>query len=86
MKALKLMVLNLLHLAQKATNPSWYSIPIDASARATPAASSELPTSESISAPSDYFKRFFDETIVNYIVAQSNLYAVQQMNWPNLLQ
>ena len=66
------------NLAQKATNPSWYSIPFDASARATPAASSELPTSESISAPSEYFKRFFDETIMNYIVAQSNLYAVQQ--------
>ena len=33
---------------------------------------------ESISAPSEYFKPFFNETIMNYIVVQSNLYAVQQ--------
>ena len=58
------------HLAQETANPSWYSISIDASARATPAASTELPTSESISAPSEYFKRFFNETIMNYIIVR----------------
>ena len=66
------------HRAQETANSSRYSISIDVSARATPAASTELPTSESISAPSEYFKRFFNETIMNYIVTQSNLYAAQQ--------
>ena len=66
------------NLAQETTNPSGYSIPIDDSARTIPAASTELPTWESISAPSDNFKKFFDETIMNYMVAQLNLYAVQK--------
>ena len=51
---------------------------MDAPVRAILAACTGLSTSKLFSTPSEHTKRFFDETIINYIAAQSNLYAVQQ--------
>ena len=43
-----------------------------------PVWSGALPASVDIKSPFDYFKQFFEEDILGYMVEQSNIYAVQQ--------
>ena len=58
-------------------HPKWNAVRKCNSFRLAPISCGEHPRSESIFAPSEYFKDFFDGIKMDYIVQQSNLYAVQ---------
>ncbi|EEC01677.1 conserved hypothetical protein, partial [Ixodes scapularis] len=43
-----------------------------------PSWNGSLPQSESVRTPIEYFKEFFDDALFEYIVEQSNLFAIQK--------
>jgi len=67
------------------TNPAWRSVDHNASIRSTPQWQGDIPKAQSILTPLAYFEMFFDESIMQHIVDQSNLYAIQT-NLGNPLQ
>jgi len=63
--------------SNKITNPRWRCVQKCDSPRAAPIRPDLDRMSESISEPSDYFRKFFDEAMMECIAEKSNLYAVQ---------
>lgn len=55
----------------------WKTVTKDSSFRTTPEWLDEQPKSRTISSPAQYFLNFFDDFLMEQIVDQSNLYAIQ---------
>ena len=63
----------------------WKVIKRDSTARSPPLWLDNLNAAESIQTLINYFRNFFDSTLINHIVEQSNLYAAQ-VNFASPLQ
>ena len=63
---------------QKRNHTPWRVVDKDYSQRDTPQWKSKLPHSDNIRSPISYFRDFFDSEILEHIVEQSNLYAIQR--------
>ena len=57
--------------------PIWRVIHGSSTSRSRPQWLGIMPQVDSIQTPTQYFRHFFDSYIMNHIVMQSNLYAVQ---------
>ena len=65
-------------LQKKNRRPVWKEVSENSSSTDHPVWAAEVPQSDSINAPIDYFRKYFDSLLIEHIVYQSNLYAAQE--------